>query len=62
MAALAGDIVAPYAAPGSKTEELCREPAGAGKRVWTLMSSLDDRLASMNVKAVSVDELVKQVS
>lgn len=39
VASLADEVFIAYAAPGGKTEMLCRDVLAAGTRVWTLKSS-----------------------
>ena len=51
-AAIADKIVIPYAAPGSKTESLCKEWIERGKPVFTFNSSYNKNLLDSGVEVI----------
>ena len=52
VAALATDILIPYAAPGGKTESLARKHATTGKVILTLDSAANANLIALGARAV----------
>lgn len=50
IAAIGDSIFIPYAAPNSKTEELCKELLSWNKPVYTLQSESNSNLISLGVK------------
>jgi len=52
VAAIADEILVPYAAPGSKTEALCREWINRGKTVRTFDSSYNKYLLKLGIKII----------
>ncbi|MCI0417659.1 MAG: DNA-processing protein DprA [Acidobacteria bacterium] len=50
VAALAGNLLVPHAASGSKTEALCRNVLGAGKPVWTVDDPASGNLVAFGAK------------
>jgi predicted Rossmann fold nucleotide-binding protein DprA/Smf involved in DNA uptake len=55
VAALADAILFIHAAPGSKTEQLCREVTAQGKRIFTIDSENNRNLVAIGVQAVKPD-------
>lgn len=59
VAALATRIFIAHAAPGSKTEQFCREVIGWGKRVYTFDNPANAPLVELGVRAVTnLDDLL----
>ena len=58
VAALASQIFVAYAAPGGRTEELCREIIAKGKPLLTVDIGENSNLISLGAKPVSIDEVV----
>ena len=56
VAALADRLLVPHAAPGGKTERLCRDAVAAGKRVFTLESSDNAHLIARGAVPVAADD------
>ena len=56
VAALADRLLVAHAAPGSKTEGLCRDALASGKRVFTLESSDNEHLVAQGAVAVAADD------
>ena len=56
VAALADRLLVAHAAPGSKTERLCRDTLASGKRVFTLESSDNEHLVARGAVAVAADD------
>ena len=56
VAALADRLLVAHAAPGSKTERLCRDALAAGKRVFTLESSDNAHLIARGAVPVAADD------
>ena len=56
VAALADRLLVAHAAPGGKTERLCRDALAAGKRVFTLDSSDNAHLTAQGAVAVAADD------
>ena len=57
---LADQFFVPYAAPGSKTEQLCQDLLSAGKRVYTFESERESRIAKAGAVPIAVDGFVDQ--
>ena len=60
IAALASEIFVAYAAPGGKTERLCRDVIAKRKPLFTVECPDNANLISLGAKAVGIDEIVKQ--
>ena len=56
VAALADRLLVAHAAPGGKTERLCRDALAAGKRVFTLESSDNAQLVARGAVPVAADD------
>ncbi|HEX2923515.1 MAG TPA: hypothetical protein VHS28_05755 [Chloroflexota bacterium] len=52
VAALADDLFVAYAEPGGKTESLCQEMLGRGKRLYTLEDPFNGNLLAMGARPV----------
>ncbi|MCG2710116.1 MAG: hypothetical protein L6246_07375, partial [Thermodesulfovibrionales bacterium] len=50
IAAIGDSIFIPYAAPNSKTEQLCKELLSWNKPLYTLQSESNSNLISLGVK------------
>jgi hypothetical protein len=60
---LLGDqFFVPYAAPGSKTEDLCKDLINAGKQVYTFESEKESIIVRAGAVAITVDRLVSQLT
>jgi len=59
VGALAGAIFIAYAAPGGKTEQLCRDFITWGKPVYTFQSETTAHLIELGIKPVEMEELVE---
>ncbi len=59
---LADQFFVPYAAPGSKTEQLCQGLMSAGKRVYTFESEKESIIVRAGAMPVTVDHLVSQLT
>lgn len=59
-AALADMVFVPYASPGSKTEELCKEIIGWGKALYTFDSKYTAGLMEMRAQAVTTVSLIRE--
>jgi predicted Rossmann fold nucleotide-binding protein DprA/Smf involved in DNA uptake len=57
VTALADQTVVTHAAPGSRTEALCRQSLTWGKPVWTIASSENENLLAMGAKPLEPGEL-----
>jgi predicted Rossmann fold nucleotide-binding protein DprA/Smf involved in DNA uptake len=57
VAALAGMAFVAYAAPGGKTETLCREIIAMGKPLFTVDAPENANLLALGAKALAVDEV-----
>jgi predicted Rossmann fold nucleotide-binding protein DprA/Smf involved in DNA uptake len=55
VAALADALLVIHAAPGSKTEQLGREAAAAGKAIFTVESGYNNNLGDIGAKPVTPD-------
>jgi len=60
VAMLANDAFFPYAAPGSRSENLCQDLIRAGKRIFTCGDESNQSLLNMGAKLIKVAELEKQ--
>jgi predicted Rossmann fold nucleotide-binding protein DprA/Smf involved in DNA uptake len=56
VAALAEKILIPFAAPGSKTEYLCRELITWGKPVYTIANEANQNLLKLGLEPVTVEQ------
>ena len=56
VVALADRLFVAHAAPGSKTERLCRDALAAGKRVFTLESADNAHLVARGAVPVAADD------
>ena len=59
---LADQFFVPYAAPGSKTEQLCQGLMSAGKRVYTFESEKESIIVRAGAVSITVDRLVSQLT
>ena len=59
---LADQFFVPYAAPGSKTEQLCQDLMSAGKRVYTFESEKESIIVRAGAVPITVDRLVSQLT
>lgn len=57
VAALVDEVLVAYAAPGGKTEQLCREVIGWGKPLWALDSPENAHLLELGAKPVALDAI-----
>ena len=60
VAILARDAFLPYAAPGSRSENLCKDIIKAGKQIYTFEDTANDSLIAMGAKPIKVAEFKKQ--
>ncbi|MCI0718630.1 MAG: DNA-processing protein DprA [Acidobacteria bacterium] len=60
VAALAIEVFVAYAAPGGKTEKLCREVVAKEKPLFTVACPENANLISLGAKPMAIDEIVKQ--
>jgi len=60
VAMLARDAFLPYAASGSRSENLCKDIIRAGKRIFTFGDEANQSLLTMGAKPIKVEELKKQ--
>jgi predicted Rossmann fold nucleotide-binding protein DprA/Smf involved in DNA uptake len=58
---LADQFFIPYAAPGSKTEQLCQDLLKAGKRIYMFESERESSLAKAGTLTVNLDHFVAQL-
>jgi predicted Rossmann fold nucleotide-binding protein DprA/Smf involved in DNA uptake len=59
---LADQLFVPYAAPGSKTEQLCQDLLSAGKQVYTFESEKESIIVRAGAVPITVDRLVATVT
>jgi len=59
---LADQFFVPYAAPGSKTEQLCKRLLSAGKKVYMFQSEKESGIVKSGAVPITVDRLVYQMS
>jgi predicted Rossmann fold nucleotide-binding protein DprA/Smf involved in DNA uptake len=62
VALLADRIFVPYAAPSSKTEQLCREIISWGKSVDTFDHAANDNLVALGARPLTRGEVVKMIN
>ncbi len=60
VALLARDAFLPYAAPGSRSENLCKEIIKIGKQIFTFRDDANQSLITMGAKLIKVEGLKKQ--
>ncbi len=60
VALLARDAFLPYAAPGSQSENLCKDIIKAGKQVLSFVDEANQSLIAMGAKPIKVAEFKKQ--
>ena len=60
VALLASDAFLPYAAPGSRSENLCKNIISAGKQIFTFGDAANQSLIAMGAKPIKVEDLKKQ--
>ena len=60
VAALAGEILVAYAAPGGKTEAFVRHVQAWGNRMWTLPSRENQRLLGMGLSPLTAEAIEKR--
>jgi predicted Rossmann fold nucleotide-binding protein DprA/Smf involved in DNA uptake len=58
---LADQFFVPYAAPGSKTEQLCQDLLSSGKRVYMFESERESSIAKAGAVPISLDRLVSTI-
>jgi predicted Rossmann fold nucleotide-binding protein DprA/Smf involved in DNA uptake len=59
VAALADRIFVPDAAPGSKTEEFCKEMIALGKSPYTMSSEANKNLSALGASPVTADQVFR---
>ena len=59
---LADQFFVPYAALGSKTEQLCQDLLSAGKRVYTFESEKEGIIVKAGALAITLDSLVSEIA
>ncbi len=57
---LARDAFLPYAAPESRSENLCKDIVSAGKQIITFEVEANQSLLAMGAKPIKVGDLKKQ--
>uniref|UniRef100_UPI00321FF26E hypothetical protein n=1 Tax=Thermogutta sp. TaxID=1962930 RepID=UPI00321FF26E len=57
VAALAARVFVSHAAPGGKTEALCREIIGLGKPLFTIDAPENTNLLALGAKALTLEEV-----
>jgi predicted Rossmann fold nucleotide-binding protein DprA/Smf involved in DNA uptake len=62
VALLARDAFLPYAAPGSRSENLCKNIIKAGKQIFTFGDAANQSLLALGAKPIKVEDLKKQFS
>jgi len=60
VALLARDVFLPYAAPGSRSENLCKDIIRTGKQIFTFGGEANPSLLAMGAKPIKVEDLKKQ--
>ena len=60
VALLSGDAFLPYAAPGSRSENICKDIIRAGKQIFTFGGKTNPSLLAMGAKTIRVEDLKKQ--
>ena len=61
VALLASDAFLPYAAPGSRSENLCQDIIRAGKWIFTFGNAANQSLLNKGAKPIKAEELKKTV-
>lgn len=56
-ASLVKDAFLPYAAPGNRTENLCKDIISAGKQIFTFGDDANQSLIAMGAKSIKVEDL-----
>ena len=56
VALLARDAFLPYAAPRSRSENLCKDIIRAGKQIFTFGETANESLIAMGAKPIKVEE------
>ena len=59
---LTDQFFVPYAAPGSKTEQLCQDLMSAGKQVYTFESEKESIISRAGAVPITVNRLVSQMT
>jgi len=59
---LADQFFVPYAAPGSKTEQLCKDLLSAGEQVYTFESEKESMIVRAGAVPTAVDRLVSKLT
>jgi predicted Rossmann fold nucleotide-binding protein DprA/Smf involved in DNA uptake len=57
VALLARDAFLPYAAPGSRSEHLCKNIISAGKQIFTFRVEANQSLIAMGAKLIRIEDL-----
>jgi predicted Rossmann fold nucleotide-binding protein DprA/Smf involved in DNA uptake len=60
VAMLARDAFLPYAAPGSRSENLCKNFIRSGKQIFTFGDAANQSLLALGAKLIKVEDLKKQ--
>ena len=60
VALLSGYVFLPYAAPGSRTENLCKDIIRSGKQILTFDDEANQSLLAMGAKLIKVEDLKRQ--
>jgi len=60
VAMIARDAFLPYAAPGSRSENLCKDIIRAGKQIFTFGEAANQSLLALGAKLIKVEDLKKQ--
>ena len=60
VAAIAAEIFVAHAAPGSKTEDLCRDVLAHGRRIFTLDLPCNAALVGLGAKPLEPEEISRQ--
>jgi len=60
VALLSRDAFIPYAAPGSQSENLCKDIIRAGKQILSFVDEANPSLLAMGAKPIKVEDLKKQ--
>ncbi len=60
VALLSGYVFLPYAAPGSRTENLCKDIIRSGKQILTFDDEADQSLIAMGAELIKIEDLKRQ--
>ncbi len=60
VALLAKDVFLPYAAPGSRTENLCKDTIRSGKQILTFEDEANRSLTALGAKQIRIEDLKTQ--